>query len=91
MKRRFGLTDADLDPKTSRVKYELNWARTYLNKVGLATYPGPKLLKITAAGRGLLHCKSCPDRICKECIEALRVDPGLVDGQYLGALGRCRG
>ena len=86
LKKRFGLTQADLSPDASRVRYELGWARTYLTKVGLARYPRRGLLEITKHGRRVLDCKSCPGRICKECIDALKIDPGLVDKQYLGAL-----
>ena len=86
LKEHFGLTQADLSPEAGRVRYELGWVKTYLTKVALARYPGHGLLEITENGRRLLDCKSCPDRICKKCIDALNIDPNLVDERYLGAL-----
>ena len=44
------------------------------------------MLEITEDGRRLLDCKNHPDRVCRECIDALKIDSGLVDKQYLGAL-----
>ena len=84
LRKDLGLTGPDLE--TRRVNYELGWAKTYLTKVGLAHYPGTGLLQITKDGRRLVNCKSCPDRVCRRCVEALGIDPSLVDKQYLGAL-----
>ena len=84
LKRHFGLTEAGL--KTRRVNYELGWAKTYLTKIGLARYPRRGHLQITKYGRKLVNGKGCPDRITRRCVEALGMDPSLVDGQYLGAL-----
>lgn len=84
LKKHFGLTEAGL--KTRRVNYELGWAKTYLTKIGLARCPRRGHLQITKYGRKLVNGKGRPDRITRRCVEALGMDPSLVDGQYLGAL-----
>lgn len=84
LKKHLGLSESDL--KTGQVDYELGWAKTYLTKIGLARYPDTGLLQITEDGRRMVHCKNCPDRVCRQCVEALRVDPSLIDEQYLGSL-----
>lgn len=84
LKKYLGLSESDL--KTGRVNYELGWAKTYLTKVGLACYPCTGRLQITKDGRRLVDCKNCPVRVCRRCVEALEIDPSLVDKQYLGAL-----
>lgn len=84
LKKHFGLSGADL--KARRVEYELGWAKTYLTKIGLARYPRYAHLQITRHGRRLVDRNDCPDRITRRCVEALKMEPGLVDGQYLGEL-----
>lgn len=85
LKRHFGLSETDLNARTSRVMYELGWAKTYLKKLGLAFYPRRARLGITASGRRVAACKGCAGRICRRCIGALGADPS-ADKQYLGAL-----
>ena len=86
LKKHFDLTQADLSTKAGHAGSELGWAKCYLKKVGLARYPRRGMLEITEDGRRLIDCKSDPDRVCRKCIDALKIDPGLVDKQYLGAL-----
>lgn len=81
---RFGLTEAGL--QTRRVNYELGWAKTYLTKISLARYPRRAHLQITKYGRRLVNGKGCPGRITRQCVEALGMEPGLADVQYLAAL-----
>lgn len=83
LEERFGLTEADLK---TRVNYELGWAKTYLTKIGLARYPRRAHLQITKYGRRLVNGKGCLGQITRQCVEALGMDPSLVDGQYLAAL-----
>ena len=85
LKRRFDLSETDLDAGTSRVMYEPGWARMYLKNLGLAFYPRRGRLGITASGRRAAACKGCAGRICWRCIGALGADPS-ADKQYLGAL-----